>query len=105
MLFVSVSSCAFVPKSEDKHLAARCEMFTNKLTLTVESISLSGCSSDVELPACLLAYTVGVPVLSFVVSGGVVLANNTLHWLEFHGACEGGYIDTQVSEFKTLIET
>jgi len=75
-------------------------MFTKSLTLTAEQISLGSCGNGTDAAACLLGYVVGLPALTFVVSGGVVLAGNSLHWLEFHGTCDSGYINLMVSEFK-----
>jgi len=76
-------------------------MLTRELTLTTEFIDLHrGCGNTAESGACFLAVAVGVPAVSFVVSGSAVLVGNTLHWLEYQGTCETGYLAQQISAFQ-----
>ena len=55
--------------------------------MEAEEIQNSECHNSKKNPACLLGIAVVVPAASLVVSGSVVLAGNTLHWLEYQGRC------------------
>jgi len=35
-----------------------------------------------------MVYGIVIPAGSFVLSGGIILVGNTLHWLEYQGTCE-----------------
>jgi len=93
-----LSGCTFFPAvSNQQSFANQCEMVTRELTLTSEPIDLlDGCGSDAEAPACYLAVAIGVPAVSFVVSGSIVLAGNTIHWLEYQGRCDEGYLSKSI---------
>ena len=95
-LFLSflISACTFLPAiSDTQEYSADCEMLTRELTLSKEFIDFHrGCGTNAEAAACFLAVAIGVPAASFIVSGSVVLAGNTIHWLEYQGTCEGGYL-------------
>ena len=74
-------------------------MVTRRLRLTAEQMEVSGCNND-DAGACLFVYAVGVPVVSLVASGSIVLIGNTLHWLEFHGGCDEGFIHQATAKFR-----
>ena len=96
------SSCAFTPKVSDKQTYAKaCNMFTKKLDLNMTEIKSISCHGDLD--ACILAYGVVVPAGSLVLSGGVILAGNTLHWLEYQGTCEDGILRKSFSKLKSLV--
>lgn len=86
-----VSSCSFVPKaSENQEYFAECPMLTKQLTLSVTELEGGVCDDDDDLEACLLTLGVVVPVGTLVLSGSIVVAGNTLHWLEYEATCENG---------------
>ena len=89
-LLLFLSGCTFLPAtSEDQSYADRCEMLTKKLTLTSEYFDLHhGCGNDANTPMCYLASAIGVPAISFVVSGSIVMVGNTINWFEYQGTCE-----------------
>ena len=87
ILSVSLLGCTFVPEvSEQQDYAYECEMHTKELTLTSEYLNFQGECGDAT--ACLLAVGIGIPTVTFIVSGSVVVIGNTIHWLEYHGACD-----------------
>ena len=88
-----MSSCAFVPEvsNTQKHYA-ECPMLTKKLTLNITKAEGEICDDDDDLEACLLFIGVVLPVGSLIVSGSLVLAGNTLHWLEYEASCENGIV-------------
>ncbi|MBL4584597.1 MAG: hypothetical protein JKX83_08270 [Pseudomonadales bacterium] len=103
LLAVFVSSCAFVPEvSSTQHYSANCKMFTKKLMLTTIRADGVGCAGhgQANAEACLLIYGIIVPAGSFVISGGIVLTTNTLHWLEYQGSCDDGVILKSVEKLK-----
>jgi hypothetical protein len=89
LMFMLVSSCAlFTPEiSEDQSYGQECELKTEKLDLNVAVLpwkESEGCDEKcLILPAIVSGGTL-------VVSGSIVLTNNTLHWLEYQGKCNLG---------------
>jgi hypothetical protein len=59
---------------------------------------------DVDLEACLLGMAIVVPAGSFLVSGSLVMIGNTMHWLEYQGTCDNGFILKSYEKFKTKLE-
>ena len=85
-----LSSCAlFTPEvSKDQSYATECVLKTHKLDLGVAVVpwqETEGCDERcLVLPALVSGSTL-------VVSGSIVLTNNTLHWLEYQGKCNLGF--------------
>ncbi|MCR8922288.1 hypothetical protein NO559_05860 [Dasania sp. GY-MA-18] len=78
-------------------------MQTRKLSLSSNSIKHSySCHghSGHDAKACLAALGIVVPAGSFIISGSIVAANNTLHWLEYHGSCDEGLLKEVARAFK-----
>ena len=48
--------------------------------------------------AC-LAVILAVSAGSVIVSGSIVLTNNTVHWLEYQGSCDDGYLKIALHKF------
>jgi hypothetical protein len=91
------SGCAFYPQvAEHQSYSENCQMITRQLTLESQVLGAPECGDSAE--ACLVLY-IGIPAASLVVSGSAVLAGNTLHWLEYHGRCEQGVVNTALSKF------
>ncbi len=84
-----LSSCAlFTPElSKNQSYREECELKTEHLDLGVTVIpwaETEGCDERcLILPALVSGSTL-------VVSGSIVLTNNTLHWLEYQGKCHLG---------------
>ncbi|GGY47038.1 hypothetical protein GCM10011297_19990 [Bacterioplanes sanyensis] len=47
---------------------------------------------------------IGLPAITLVVSGSVILIGNTLHWVEYEGTCEGGMVAEYVGLFKNSFD-
>ncbi len=102
--FFAIASCVFIPKiKEEQSVSVVCDTYTKELTLSISTIQANDCGNDIEAGACLLLLAVGVPAVSFVVSGSVVLVGNTLHWLEYQGACEESFLSSQIELLKSNI--
>lgn len=94
-------SCAFVPRvSKQQNYAENCEMVTRKLTLDVAEFGINGCGTSKDPEACLVLFGIITPVLSFVVSGSVVIAGNTIHWVEYQGTCEESELRKEISKLN-----
>jgi len=73
--------------SEDQNYDQACELTTKKLDLGVTVIPWEETESCDEKCLVLPAIVSGG---TLVVSGSIVLTNNTLHWLEYQGKCNLG---------------
>ena len=96
---------------------AGCQLVTKKLELVVSEEgtqtliegSLEGLldSSNCHTPECLLLVPLGIlaiSVTSMIVSGSIVVAGNTIHWVEKQGKCENSLTQTVVNNFVTSIQ-
>jgi hypothetical protein len=95
-----LAGCVFVPKSTLDQ--STCEMYTPQWELSVEGVSdFNMCNgSGKDAAACLVTVGIVIPLGSMLVSGSVILAGNTIHWLEYHGRCDEGLIKKTLSKFK-----
>jgi hypothetical protein len=83
-----LSACVVVPvvdKYEDT--SSTCKTYTRSMSLKARDLNVvcddKGCLGGV------LVLTAG----SALVSGSIVLAGNTVHWLEYQGTCSDGYLN------------
>ena len=105
LISIGVSGCTFVPRvSEEQAYLEQCRLYTRHLELDVEEIDSSGCGNTNDVGLCLLVYAVGVPAVTFVVSGSIVIAGNTIHWMEYQGRCENSELSTHIKKLKHGIE-
>ena len=89
-----MSGCAFVPElSEDQEYFQDCKTRTKYLTLSTTKLRNFDCGGADEMGCLILA---GV-----VISGSLVLAGNTIHWLEYHTSCEKGVFLKSYNELKS----
>jgi len=102
VLFISLatmlSACIVVP-TIDKNVAqeSSCQTFTKRMTLkTVDIIAHPSCGGAAG--ECLAAY-LAVGAGSALVSGSIVLTDNTIHWLEYQGRCSDGYLHIAKQQF------
>jgi hypothetical protein len=89
LILAILYACAFVPKiTDEQKYASTCDMVTKNLTLSAQQIEGNLCRSGDDIESCLMIYGIVIPAGSFVISGGITLVGNTLHWLEYQGTCE-----------------
>ncbi|WP_019531611.1 hypothetical protein [Dasania marina] len=99
-----LAGCIFTPKTAGQQpYSEQCSMQTRRLSLSTNNLSHSyichGGPSD-DAKACLAAFGIVVPAGSFIISGSIVVANNSLHWLEYHGTCDQGLLNEVTHIFK-----
>lgn len=100
LVMLIIQSCIVIPKTvpeEDQD----CLLVTKSMTIdyytSPELIDgavdemINAISSDCHEPECLLLFAplVAISVGSFIVSGSIVVAGNTIHWIEKQGRCDG----------------
>jgi len=76
-----VSGCIAYPKKIE-YYDYECNIQSRKLLLTAESMKNLHCGDK----ACMAAI-LGVSAGSVIVSGSIVVAGNTVYWLEKQGKC------------------
>ena len=114
-----MSGCVTVPK-EVKPSESKCQLSTKQYTLALhgnskpylEAVSeqsfdllICGSGDDSITAFCHLinATIIGVSVGTFIVSGSIVIVENTVHWIEKQGVCEDSEI--KVAKDKLFEQT
>jgi hypothetical protein len=88
-------ACMVVP-AIDTDTPVSCDTHTRSMTLkTIEFDHGQVRCNDEACLAVILAVSAG----SVVVSGSIVLTNNTIHWLEYQGTCSNGYLNAAKRRF------
>jgi len=80
------SGCVFYPKTVESYDPV-CEMRTRQMLLKSEVIDGLCASIQNEAAVGCLAVALGVTAGTAVVSGSIVVAGNTVYWLEKRGKC------------------
>lgn len=106
-LICFLSGCIMVPKTHEFQ-QPRCELITKKLTVTVKDLDLTQARhSNVNMnPVGLLGLPFALAFLftaSVVVSGSIVVAGNSIHWIEQEGTCDDGKIRNAVADLTDSI--
>jgi len=96
----------------------RCQLFTKELKLTLSeegSQALVGgifgslsSPNSCDSPECFLIIPLGIlaiSVTSLIVSGSIVVAGNTVHWVEREGMCHNSVIRGAVDNLINSIQT
>jgi len=99
LLFL-LTACAFYPKVvANQHLS--CELVTKQLTIDGfgEVPDVSGCT-DSDCIITILGGAAVIGIVSFVVSGSIVITGNTIHWIEQEGRCNDGVINKAINELS-----
>ncbi|WP_299009029.1 hypothetical protein [uncultured Shewanella sp.] len=93
LLFTQLlSACVFLPKvSSNQYQNGECHTVTKKLVLEEKikmKYSLCRAEDITHTPMFCLVLSGIVASTTAVASGSVVLAGNTLHWLEYQARCQ-----------------
>ncbi len=98
------TGCVILPAtSAHQPYAKNCDMLTKRLMLNKpESERAFGCQKNMHggnVLSCLVLAGIIIPAGSLVISGSIVLINNSLHWLEYQGSCDKAQIEENVQSF------
>jgi hypothetical protein len=95
-----LSACIYVPKVKDDSSSPSCKTYTKSMTLEQievhQNLSVR-CNNDECLAVLLTAAAVSAG--SAIISGSIVVTNNTVHWLEYQGTCDDSYLNTAKQRF------
>ena len=110
LIMFLIQSCIVIPKTVPEE-EQKCLLVTKSMTIDYytspelidEAVDemIHAISSDCHEPECLLLFAplIAISVGSFIVSGSIVVAGNTIHWIEEQGSySEQPMEDTQESE-------
>ncbi len=92
VISISFSGCVFFYPQEiapRTKVEKECQLYFKQTYLNAEVIEGYGDICEDELCAYFL---MALPVGSLVVSGSMVVVNNTLHWIEYQGRCDDGLL-------------
>jgi len=102
ILLTLCSGCAITPKLSKTQDKTDCNLVTKKLELETTTLK-TNCKAN-EIVFCLTAGALTGAVTG-VISGSIVLAGNTLHWIEQQGKCEDSVLNTYVMKHnKPLLD-
>ena len=96
-IFFLISSCAVVPKFSEDSDNARCNLATKKMSLDIVGAkggNLNGVKGEGAAVVAIAA--AGVFAISGIISTSIVIAGNTVHWIEKQGKCDDSFIQTYV---------
>jgi hypothetical protein len=96
-----LAACVYFPVSNHDAKSAACKTFTNSMSLDAYEIKGFNCGGS-DARDCLAAIAI-IPAGSFVISGSIVVSNNTIHWLEYQGTCSDGYLNNAKNMFLNSI--
>ncbi|HAF44950.1 MAG: hypothetical protein A2100_01415 [Sideroxydans sp. GWF2_59_14] len=99
-LALALSACVVVPV-EDEVAASSCDTYTKSMTL--KTVTANGGGLHCRDEAC-LAVILAVSAGSLIVSGSIVLTNNTVHWLEYQGSCDDSFLNTTKQRFLDSLD-
>lgn len=98
-----LAACVYVPVSNHDADSGTCKTFTNSMSLDEQEIKGHiECPANSVPMACLVVIA-AVPAGSFIISGSIVVSNNTIHWLEYQGTCSDGYLNNAKKMFLSSI--
>ncbi|MGB0941193.1 MAG: hypothetical protein ACPGUE_02270 [Marinomonas sp.] len=94
-----LSGCIMVPKTHEFQ-EPKCELITKELTVGLKELDFSNRKMNpvgfIGLPFALAALFTA----SVVVSGSIVVAGNSIHWIEQEGICDDGKIRNAVADLS-----
>lgn len=85
LALVFLQGCIFVPRTET-YYDQECQTYSRQMTLEPAVIGQFGHCGGRECGYVLVAIG-AVAAASLIVSGSIVVVNNTVHWVEKQGKC------------------
>ena len=89
LLLQGCATSSYTVSLSDKQKASEsCKLATMNLSLKKNKPSIChGSGGPIFNPFCFIIDPLIVVPSSLIISGSIVLANNTLHWMEYQGRC------------------
>ena len=93
IISITLSGCIFTPvANQHQPYSNNCDLKTQKLTISeAKRQHIVNCrimSNESDLLGCIVIEGILLPATSFIVSGSIVLINNSIHWMEYKGKCD-----------------
>ncbi len=121
-LTLALPACVYVPVSNNDAESSTCKTYTHSMFLDVigpashgksinppqnSSSMPSDCRLSPECTTAFVAVAVGATVAagSAIISGSIVVSDNAIHWLEYQGRCNDGYLNQAKQELLDSIST
>ena len=97
----ALSACVVPVVDKIDATSPACQTTTKSMSLQManQNIFAGGSCSDRECLAAALAVFAG----SAIISGSIVITNNTIHWLEYQGTCSDSYLNITKQRFLDSI--
>jgi hypothetical protein len=86
LLSIWLSSCIVYPDTSQEQ-KQNCELVTKKITLKSEPLIGSDLNCGSNSADCVAA-AIAIATVSTVISGSIMVAGNTVHWIEQQGICD-----------------
>jgi len=100
-----LSGCVMVPKTHEFQ-EPKCELTTKKLTVDVVGLDVNDLQfAHGDGGAVILIVIGAVFTVSAVVSGSILVAGNTVHWIEQEGTCDDGKIKTAITSLSDSLSS
>ena len=108
LILLALTACVYAPVYDEDADSTSCRTVTRSLSLDMTNLlnGGSGKSSDMgNMGSCqggpycaafiagIVASVAAVSAGSFIISGSIVVSNNTIHWLEYQGTCRDGSLN------------
>lgn len=113
-----LAACIYVPVSNHDAESATCKTITHSMSLdkldsyetnanSPNVVNIGSCqgSSCAAFLAGIVAVAAAVSAGSVIISGSIVVTDNTIHWLEYQGTCSDGYLNNAKNLFLNSVKT
>jgi len=107
---LKVTGCVYVPKTDTDEDDEKCQLKTRSLTLDVYNLTpeytaaaddmhqlIQGNCTEAECLLIVLLTPIAISAGSFIVSGSIIVAGNTVHWIEKQGKCDDSATNKAIS--------
>lgn len=94
ILSLVFEGCVYLPKTVESVEDETCNLITRKIIIERAGDLSPGVILGCYDEACILviAAALAVPTATYIVSGSMAVAGNSIHWLEKEGRCDDGAI-------------
>ncbi len=97
-----LAGCVYYPKV-NKMQKAKCELVTKKLKIDKTTLD-PAISSPSDLFGFLIVGGL-IAATTIAVSGSIMIAGNTIHWIEQEGTCDGGIIKNAIGNLSDSLQS